>query len=157
MIFHSHPHTQYSAVAILAFIFLFLFGCSPVDTDLKSGFRGIAWKSAIEDTEGMTVIEGDGGRFVWFARDSEELTFSSLPVDAIKYEFIDNAFSRVEIQYSGYPTFSEMIKLLETTWGPADFEKRQNNQLIWKVDDVLAKLNYYRMPDSGTLKFTLKR
>jgi hypothetical protein len=160
MVFHSLTNVRYATVVTLSFIGFLLIGCPtspPQDTDLKSGFRRIAWKSALADIEGMTSVREYGGRFVWATRDSEQLSIGNVPVDAIEYKFIDNAFSAVEIQFSGSATFKDLIRELESAWGPADLDNRQTNELVWRLEGVAAKLNYYRMPDSGTLVFVLKR
>jgi hypothetical protein len=158
MVHYSHARKWYAAVAVLSFIGCVLIGCPaspPPDTDLKSGFRGIAWKSTLEDIEGMTVVKELGGRFVWATRDPEHRKIGSVPVDAIEYKFIANAFSAVEIRFSGSAAFKGLVRELESAWGVADLDNRQTNELVWRLEGVAAKLNYYRMPDAGTLIFVL--
>ena len=155
-----HQHLDIVHI-VFASICFFLIGCAtstPPDTNLKSGFRGIAWGTALTDAENMAVTKKElDESFVWAMREQDPQKIGDVPVDAIEYVFYNGFFDEVNVRFSGAKTFKALIRELEAAWGPANIEKLEINALLWKVDGMVVRLNFYRMPNSGTLNIMRKK
>lgn len=113
------------------------------------GFGGIAFGSpASAMPESTLESEIPELRTATYSRKSLPNTFAGRDVSRILYEFYDNAFYHVWIDFDGADTFLAVLGDLRNTYGPPTETIPDKHYNAWTLGDVNIYCVYH--PDDGT-------
>lgn len=103
--------TGWSAIAAVAL-------AVPILND-PNGFEGISWGSSlsedaqfgkVEDADRLQTYEGKGG----------SPTLGPVTVDSMRFTTFEGKFGRVTVRYTGKDTHEQILKYLQSNYGPLD-------------------------------------
>lgn len=112
------------------------------------GFGGIPFGSpASAMTDATLESELPELRTVAYSRQSVPNTFAGRDVSRILYEFYENAFYHVWIDFDGPETFLAVLRDLRQTYGPPTETIPDKHYNAWSIGDVNIYCVYH--PDDG--------
>ncbi|NDY58496.1 hypothetical protein G3N56_17315 [Desulfovibrio sulfodismutans] len=113
------------------------------------GFGGITFGSpASAMTDSTLEAEIPELRTTTYSRQSVPNTFAGHGVSRILYEFYDNAFYHVWIDFEGAETFMAVLGDLRATYGPPTETIPDKHYNSWSIGDVNIYCVYH--PEDGT-------
>jgi len=113
------------------------------------GFGGIAFGSPPTAMADSTLeAEIPELRTTTYSRPSVPNTFAGRDVSRILYEYYDNAFYHVWIDFDGADTFMAVLRDLRATYGPPTETIPEKHYNSWSIGDVNIYCVYH--PEDGT-------
>ncbi len=135
-------------------LIVWMASCTSEQDLIKSEFRGIQWGAAPDAKRFSRTNPLYGDTLIVAERDSEVLVYHDVDLDEITYSFMNHRFFKAELTFAGIEKYWTMKQALENVYGTVFSENPNMNVAIWKIGDIVLKLNYYKMPQKGTLVIT---
>ena len=122
-----------------------------------NGFDGVTWGTALGTSENYDLKDA-GERIKRYERKDAAVALGDITVDALHFFTIDGKFARVTIRYHGKAVHDQVLKLLQTKFGPIDRTPGQmarglNQQFNWRGEDTEINVTYQSQGDRGYVFF----
>lgn len=122
-----------------------------------NGFDGVTWGSTLGNMEGYDLKDA-GDRITRYERKDTAPALGDIAVDALHFFTVDGKFARVTVRYHGKTAHEQVLKYLQTKFGPIDRTPGQtarglNQQFNWRGEDTEINVTYQSMGDRGYVFF----
>ncbi|MGQ0666353.1 MAG: hypothetical protein ACT4O4_04900 [Nitrospiraceae bacterium] len=127
-------------------------GAVPMVTDPK-GFHDIAWGASLTSRQDLEVSRA-GSPVMEYQRRREASSFAGAEMTSIRYLSVDDQFARVTIRYQGEQVHRQVLKFLESQFGPLEripgqMARGLNQQYNWRGLDTEINLTYQASTERG--------
>ncbi len=141
---------------------LLLFICLPTPLaatnttgDLRPGFQGVPWGSALSELAQLVLVELDD-RVVIYEYKEGPPRFAQEPVESIQLYAIDGQFARAMIRYRGEATHNRITRALGSQFGeirrhPGSMVRGLNQEYSWRLEETEITLSYRGLGERGLL------
>ena len=116
-------------------------------------YRGLFWGIGTDDLSDLEYVttHPDYGGIEIYTKKGDDLTFGSVPVETIEYQFWQSKLSCIRMMVKGYNTFIRLKNVCFKEFGPGTQSNPNSDDFIWTGDFTLRQLHYYAIPDQGIL------
>lgn len=127
-------------------------GAVPMINDPK-GFHNIIWGAPLTSRQDM-VAARTGPHINEYRLKTEAPSFAGAEMASILYVSVDDQFARVTIRYQGEQVHKQVLKFLETQFGPLEHVPGQmarglNQQYNWRGSETEINLTYQASTERG--------
>jgi len=124
----------------------------PMTNDPK-GFHDIPWGSALGGRDDMEATK-PGSHVSEYRLKTEPPSFAGAEMNSIAYVSVDNQFARVIVRYQGEHTHKQVLRYMETQFGPLEHIPGQmarglNQQYNWRGPETEINLTYQAGTERG--------
>ncbi len=126
----------------------------PSPAGLDAGFGGLPWGLSHADVAGLVLAsEQPSLRSAAYADPNAPNMFLGQPVSKILYEFFEDAFYQVWIEFSGVAAYEGYVDRLVAAYGPPSESKPQKNYQAWFLPGVNVYCAYHDDDGTGDVSF----
>lgn len=115
-----------------------------------ASFRGLAWKTPLKQTQGLSPVPGEGYKNTFFRQD-EDLHMGDARVLSVAYYFHKGLFYRVGILFEGQVNQYHLTRDLLKKYGRA---MRYGSKLGWVWPAFSIQLDFDYATKRGALYYT---
>ena len=117
------------------------------------GFHDIAWGAALTERRDLEPIRL-GAHVKEYRLNSEAPTFAGAEMRSIGYLTVDDQFARVTIRYQGEHIHKQVLRYLETQFGPQEripgqMARGLNQQYNWRGPETEINVTYQASTERG--------
>lgn len=153
---HMTGHTGFFPLLVLVILAAIL--CPrpglavPMINDPK-GFHNIPWGTALIGRDDMEATR-PGSHVSEYRLKTGTPSFAGAEMNSIAYVSVDNQFARVILRYQGEQTHKQVLRYLETQFGPLEHIPGQmarglNQQYNWRGPETEINLTYQAGTERG--------
>ncbi|SPP63670.1 hypothetical protein [Nitrospira lenta] len=118
-----------------------------------NGFQNISWGTALAGRAGMTPSR-TGSHITEYRSTASPATFAGAEMTSILLLSIDDQFARVTIRYQGEQTHAQVMRFLETEFGPLEripgqMARGLNQQYNWRGPETEINVTYQASTERG--------
>jgi len=124
----------------------------PMTNDPR-GFHDIAWGASLTLREDLELSRG-GSSVREYQRRGKPPSFGGVEITSIRYLSVDDQFARVTIRYQGEQVHEQVLKFLESQFGPLEripgqMARGLTQQYNWRGSDTEINLTYQASTERG--------
>jgi hypothetical protein len=117
------------------------------------GFHDIAWGAALKERTDLEPTRL-GAHVTEYRLNSEAPRFAGVEMRSIGYLSVDDQFARVTIRYQGEQIHKQVLRYLETQFGPQEripgqMARGLNQQYNWRGPETEINLTYQASTERG--------
>lgn len=117
------------------------------------GFHDIPWGAALSERIDLESTRS-GGHVSEYRVKGEQPSFAGAEMSGIAYVSVDDKFARVIVRYQGEQTHKQVLRYLETQFGPLEripgqMARGLNQQYNWRGPETEINLTYQAATERG--------